>query len=62
MLFTITKLRQVMNELRALVEKGGVVFIALDDKVFRVVEARALSEIRRDAADHVARREASATS
>ena len=55
MLFTITQLRQVVDELRALVEKRGVVFVALDDEILRVVEARALPEIRRHAADHVAR-------
>ena len=51
-------LRQVMDELAALVEKGGVVFVALDDEPFAVGEARALAEIIRNAADQVARVEA----
>ena len=44
-----------MNELRALIEKGGVVFVSFDDEILRIVEARALPEIFRDAADHVTR-------
>ena len=53
MLFTITSSGQVVDELRALVEKRGVVFVALDHEMLRVVQARALAEILRDAADHV---------
>src|ERR1700709_597161 len=49
------QLRQVMNELRPLVEKRGVVFVAFDHKKLRIVEERALSEIFRKAADHVTR-------
>ena len=45
----------VMDELAALVEEGGVVFVALDDEPFAVGEARALREIVRDAADEIAR-------
>ena len=47
--------RQVMDELAALVEKGRVVFVALDDEPFAVGEPRALAEIVRDAADEIAR-------
>ena len=43
--------RQVMNKLAALVEKGGVVFVPLDDEPFAVRKTRALAEIVRDAAD-----------
>ena len=42
-----------MNELRALVEKGGVVVVAFDHEIFRVIEAGALSQIGRNAADHI---------
>src|ERR1035438_1086736 len=48
-------LRQVMHELAALVEEGGVIFITFDDEPFAVGEARALAEIVWDAADEVAR-------
>ena len=44
-------LRQVMDELAALVEERRVVFVAFDDEPFAVREARALAEIVRDAAD-----------
>ena len=46
--------RQVMDELAALVEKGGVVFVAFDDEPFAVGEARALAEIVGNAADQIA--------
>ena len=38
-------LRQVMDELAALVEKRGVIFVALDDEPFAVREARALAKL-----------------
>src|SRR5262249_27171506 len=41
----------VMDELAALVEEGGVVFIALDDDPFAFCKACALGKISRDAAD-----------
>ena len=47
-------LGQVMDELAALVEEGGVVFVALDDEPLAVGEPRALAEVVRDAADEVA--------
>ena len=40
-----------MNELRALIKKRAVVFIALDHEIFGVVQARALSEVFWNAAD-----------
>ena len=46
-------LRQVMDELAALIEKGGVVFVAFDDEPFAVGEARALAEILGNAADEI---------
>ena len=48
-------LRPVMDEFAAFVEKGGVVFVALDDEPFAVREPRALAEIVRNAADEIAR-------
>src|SRR6185369_15677196 len=45
--------RQVMDELRALVEKGAVIFVALDHKMLRVVKERALAEIARQTADDI---------
>ena len=48
-------LRLVMDELAALVEKRGVVFVALDDEPFAVREPCALRKIVRDAADEIAR-------
>jgi hypothetical protein len=48
-------LGQVMDELAALVEERGVVFVALDDEPFAVREARALAQIVRDAADEETR-------
>ena len=42
----------VMQKLRSLVEKRGVVFVALDDEVAAVAEAIVRTEIFRDAADH----------
>ena len=47
-------LGQVMHELAALVEEGGVVFVAFDDEPGAVGEPRALAEVIRDAADEVA--------
>ena len=44
-------LGQVVDELAALVEKGRVVFVALDDEPLAVREARALAEVVRNAAD-----------
>ena len=46
--------RQVMDKLAALVEKRGVIFIALDDEPLAACEPGALAEIVRDAADEVA--------
>ena len=43
--------RTVVDELGALVEKGGVVFIGLDDEVFRPPEAGGYTEIGGHAAD-----------
>ena len=48
-------LRQVVDELAALVEERGVVFVALDDEPLAVGEPRALAEVVRDAADEEAR-------
>ena len=44
--------RQVVEEFRALVEEGRVVFVALEDGEFRFSEARAAAEVFRQAADH----------
>jgi hypothetical protein len=49
------QLGQVVDELRALIEERAVVFVPLDHEMPRVIEVRALPEILRDAADHVAR-------
>ncbi len=46
--------RQVVEELRALVEERGVVFVALENDMLGIVQAGALAEIFGDAADHVA--------
>ena len=46
--------RQVVHKLRALVEKRAVVLIAFDYEMLRVLQARALPEILRNAANHVA--------
>src|ERR1043165_2172485 len=48
-------LRQVVDELAALVEKCSVVFVALDDEPLAIRKARALAEVGRDAADEEAR-------
>src|SRR5207237_10754028 len=42
-----------MNEFGALVEKRGVVLVAFDDKIFRIVQARAFAEIFWNATDQV---------
>ena len=42
---------QVMNELRTLIEKCGVVFVPFDHEIFGIVQARALAEIFRNAPD-----------
>ena len=42
------QLGQVMNELRAFIEKRGVVFVALDHEIFRVIEAGALPKVLRE--------------
>src|ERR1035437_9759124 len=44
-----------MDELAALVEKRGVVFVAFDDEPFAVREPRALRKIFWKAADEIAR-------
>src|ERR1051326_1640659 len=46
---------QVMNELRALVEKRSVVFVAFDHEIFGIVEPRTLTEIFWNSADQIAR-------
>ena len=50
--------RQVVDELAALVEERGVVLVALDHVIRRIVELRALAEVVGQAADHVAGGEA----
>ena len=52
------QLGQVVNELRALVEKRRVVFVALDDEMLRVPQTRALAEVGRNSADQISRRQA----
>src|SRR4030095_6882591 len=47
--------RQVVDELRALVEKGAGILVALDHKMLRVVKERALAEIARQTADDITR-------
>src|SRR5258706_2588912 len=47
-------LGQVMDELAALVEKGGVIFVAFNDEPLAFGEPRSLSKIGWDAADQVA--------
>src|SRR5207237_1710347 len=47
--------REVMNELAALVEEGGVIFVAFDDEPVAFGEAGALAEVVGDATDEVAR-------
>ena len=46
--------RQVVDEFRALVEEGGVVFVALDDEILRLPQAGSLAEIRWNASNEVA--------
>ena len=46
--------REVVEELRTLVEEGGVILVALEDVEFRVGEMRAVTEVFRQPADHVA--------
>ena len=41
--------------LERLSKNARVVFVAFDHEIFRIVEERALPEIFRNAADHVAR-------
>src|SRR5947209_779598 len=43
-----------MNELASFVEKGGVVFVALDDEPFTFREASALAEVVGNATDEIA--------
>src|SRR5207253_5114023 len=45
--------RQVMHKFRALVEKGGVVLVAFDHEILRIVQACALSEIFCESADEI---------
>src|SRR5438874_12638926 len=47
-------LRQVVDELAAFVEEGGVVFVPFDDEPLAVGEAGALAEIVGETADEVA--------
>ena len=42
---------KIVQELRALVEEGGVVFVAFEDEMLAVAEMKARAEILRDAAD-----------
>src|SRR5687767_15651594 len=44
----------IMNKLASLIEKGRVVFVALDNKPFAVGETRALAEVKRNSADQIA--------
>src|SRR5262249_57139560 len=46
--------RPVVEELRALVEEGAVVLVALDDEVRALAEAVALAQVLRHAADEEA--------
>src|SRR5262245_51077141 len=46
--------RKVMEELAALVKKGRVVFVALNDEPFAVSEIRSLAKVVWNAADEVA--------
>src|SRR6185369_10345046 len=48
-------LGQVMHKLAPLVEKGGVVLVALDDKPIAVRETRALPKVVRNAANQITR-------
>ena len=45
---------KVVDKFRPLVEKGGVVFVTLNNEMFRVSEARALAEVFGDASDQIA--------
>ena len=45
--------RQVMNELRALIEESGIVLVAFDDKKFRIIQPCTLSEILRKSANDI---------
>ena len=47
-------LRTVVDELAALVEKGGVVLVALDNEPFALREARPLTQVLGDSADEKA--------
>ena len=47
-------LGEVMNEFAPFVEKGGIVFVPLDDEPFAIGKARALAEIIRNAANEIA--------
>src|SRR4029453_5889521 len=49
------QLREVVDELRALVEKGAVIFVALDHEMPRVVKERALAKIARQTANDITR-------
>jgi len=44
---------QVVNEFRALVEERAVVFVTLNDEIFRIDQPRALSKVFRNATDEI---------
>ena len=48
-----------MQELRAFVEEGRIVFVALEDEVFSFAELKAAAEVFRDAADQKRRLQSS---
>src|SRR4029079_1011875 len=43
--------RTAIDELAALIKKGGVILVAFDDEPFAVGEPRALTQVRGNAAD-----------
>ena len=44
-------IRKVVQKLRTFIEEGGIVFVALQNKMFAVAEPEATAEIFRDAAN-----------
>ena len=51
------ELRQVVDKFRALVEEGGVVFVAFNDEILRVPQTGSLSKVRWNASNQVSRGE-----
>src|SRR5438093_11818374 len=47
-------LRQIMNKLASLVEKGSVIFVSLKDEPIAVREPRALAEVIRNPTNEIA--------